>query len=89
MPHLSVGPENCIAVVRVENPTLSELTDLAVEILEKVYLPAGTVLMLGSGSHLFKVGTSQYASDWISIRNRCSQKWPGTNVCSLVPIVRE
>jgi hypothetical protein len=88
MPHLSGGPENCVAVVRAENPTLNELADLAAEIFEKTHLPAGTVLMFGSGSHLFKVGASQYATDWINLRNRCSQKWPGTNICPLVPIVR-
>jgi hypothetical protein len=85
---LNGGPENCAAVVRAENSSLSELADLASEILEKVILPSGSVLLFGSGSHLYKGGVSQYASDWIHLRNRCSQKWPGANICPLIPLVR-
>jgi hypothetical protein len=88
MPFLSGGAENCIAVCRAENPTLSELGDLAAEILDRTLLPPGTTILFGSGSHLYRNGTSQYASDWISLANRCSQKWPNTNICPLIPIVR-
>jgi hypothetical protein len=88
VPFLSGGAENCIAVCRAENPTLGELGDLAAEILDRTLLPPGTTMLFGSGSHLFKNGTSQYASDWISLANRCSQKWPNTNICPLIPIVR-
>jgi hypothetical protein len=60
VPHMSGGPENCIAVVRSENTSLSKLVDLAAEILDGIKLPSGAVLMFGSGSHLFKCGPSQY-----------------------------
>jgi hypothetical protein len=62
--------------------------ELSIEILDKNTLPPGTTIVYGSGSHLFKVGTSQYASDWILLMNRCSQKWNAANICPLVPIVR-
>jgi hypothetical protein len=88
VPFLAGGPENCIAVFRAENPTLSELADLAGEVLEKTPLPAGTSLLFGSGSHLFKVGASQYAADWIHLANRGNQKWPNSNICPLVPVIR-
>jgi hypothetical protein len=88
VPFLAGGPENCVAVVRMENPTLSELADIAGEILEKVHLPAGSSLLFGSGSHLYKVGAAQYATDWIHLSNRGVQKWPNTNICPLVPIIR-
>jgi hypothetical protein len=87
-PALSGGAENCIAVCRLENPTLSELVDIAMEILDKTLIPPGATLLFGSGSHLYRTGTSQYASDWILLTNRCSQKWPNANICPLIPICR-
>jgi hypothetical protein len=88
VPFLPGGPENCIAIVRLENPSLNELIDIAVEMFEKVMIPAGATFAIGSGSHLFKVGASQYATDWIQITQRCTQKWPNINVCPLIPICR-
>jgi hypothetical protein len=88
VPFLSGGDGNCIAIMRSENATLNEITELAIEVLEKYTLPHGTTLLIGSASHLFKVGTSQYATDWIHLTNRCAQKWPGVNICPLAPIVR-
>jgi hypothetical protein len=63
VPFLSGGPENCIAICRAENTSLSELGDLAAEIIDRTPLPAGTTLLFGSGSHLYRAGTSQYAAD--------------------------
>jgi hypothetical protein len=72
VPFLSGGSENCIAVCRLENASLSELAELTIEILEKNTLQQGTTIIYGSGSHLFKVGTSQYATDWILLTVRRS-----------------
>jgi hypothetical protein len=72
-PFLSGGENNCVAVCRLENATLNELVDLAMEVIDRMVLPPGTTLLFGSGSHLFRVGTSQYASDWIMLVNRCPQ----------------
>jgi hypothetical protein len=87
-PFLSGGEKNCIAVCRLENATLNELAELAMEIIDRTILPPGTTLLFGSGSHLFRVGTSQYAADWIMLVNRCMQKWPSVNTCPLIPIFR-
>jgi hypothetical protein len=86
--NLSGGDGNCIAVLRAENASLCELAELAIEVLDKHTLPPGSILIFGSASHLFRVGTSQYASDWINLTNRCSQKWKGTTVCPLIPTIR-
>jgi hypothetical protein len=88
VPFLSGGPDNCIGICRAENPTLSELADLAAEIIDRTPLPAGTTLLFGSGSHLYRAGTSQYAADWITLSHRCSQKWPNVNICPLIPLTR-
>jgi hypothetical protein len=56
VPFLSHDPENCIAVVRLENPSLSELVDIAGELLDRFTLPEKSILLFGSGSHLFRGG---------------------------------
>jgi hypothetical protein len=88
VPFLSGGPDNCIGVCRGENFSLNELVDLAAEILDKKHLQPGSVLLFGSASHLYKVGGPAYISDWISLVNRCSQRWPSINICPLIPICR-
>jgi hypothetical protein len=88
VPFLPGGADNCIAVCRAENPTLNELADLAMEIIDRNPLPAGTTLLFGSCSHLYRGGTAKYAADWILLSNRCTQKWPNVNICPLIPIVR-
>jgi hypothetical protein len=85
---LSGDPDNCIAIARLENPSLNELADLASEILDRITLPEGTILLFGSGSHLFRVGAAQYAADWIQLANRCKQKWVGAHICPVIPIIR-
>jgi hypothetical protein len=88
VPFLSHDPENCIAIVRLENPSLSELVDIAGELLDRFTLPEKSILLFGSGSHLFRGGAAQYAADWISLSNRCNQKWPKSVILPLVPIIR-
>jgi hypothetical protein len=56
VPFLPGGADNCIAVCRAENPTLNELADLAMEVIDRGPLPAGTTLLFGSCSHLFRGG---------------------------------
>jgi hypothetical protein len=63
VPFMSGGDGNCIAIVRLENASLSELADLAAEILDRIVLPGGSILLFGSGSYLFRVGAAQYAAD--------------------------
>jgi hypothetical protein len=65
----------CIAIVRLDNASLSELVDLSFEIFEKNPLPAGSVVLYGSGSYLFRAGVSVYARE--SVRT-AQVAWPGT-----------
>ena len=59
--------KNCISVVRLESGSLGELTDLVIELFENQKFPPGSVICLGSASHLHKVGLTVYTMDW----NRC------------------
>ncbi len=86
---ISGGEGDCLAIVRVENSSLPELVDFAFEIFDSYRPLTGSVLMLGSPSHLHSVGTSAYAADWIDALARLETRWEGVHVCPLVPIIRE
>jgi hypothetical protein len=47
VPTLS-GKQSCIAITRLEDCSLTELTDLALEVLERQSIPLGSILLLGS-----------------------------------------
>jgi hypothetical protein len=90
IPTLRSNPgETCIAVVRVEDAALSDLAAIALEIIDKFSLHPGSVLLFGSASHLFRVGASCYAQDWIGLLGKIEQRFKNVNVCPLIPILRE
>ncbi len=89
IPFLPILGGDCLAIVRVENSSLPELVDFAFEIFDSFRPPTGSVLMLGSPSHLHSVGTSAYATDWVDALARLETRWEGVHVCPLVPIIRE
>jgi hypothetical protein len=45
--------------------------------------------MLGSASHLFRVGAASYATDWVNEINKLELKFKNINFCPLAPILRE
>jgi hypothetical protein len=57
VPFLSHDPENCIAVVRLENPSLSELVDIAGELLDRFTLPEKSIG--GGGGSTIRCGLDQ------------------------------
>jgi hypothetical protein len=90
VPTLSSGPDqNCIAVVRYEDASLQDLTAIALEILEKHTIHPGSVLLFGTASHLFRVGASCYAADWVGLITKLEQKFRNVNICPLIPVIRE
>jgi hypothetical protein len=61
-----------------KNPkSLTELTDLVIEVFDGTNLRPGTVVLLGSVSHLHRVGVSLYAKDWVTSVARLKKKWGG------------
>jgi hypothetical protein len=79
----------CISVTRLEDASLSDIADLTVEIFDKTTIPAGTVFLIGSASHLFRVGVAAYAQDWITVSNNLAKKFKNIHVCPLVPLILE
>ena len=61
------GPGNCVPVVRIEGGTLEELADMVCERFEGVVVPPGSVILLGSASHLYTAGATIYALDWTKV----------------------
>ena len=57
------GAESCIGVIRLESAGLDELTDFVCELFEQRRLGLGTVLCIGSGTHLHRTGPTIYAQD--------------------------
>jgi len=80
------GEDNCVGVVRLENSSLAELTGITLEILEGKKLAPGSVILVGSGTHLFRVGASAYAWEWTQCVARLQNKLGSVNICPLIPI---
>ena len=75
----------CLRVVRVEDGSLQEVTHALSDAIGTVKLHGSTVVLLGSISHLGKVGTQQYITDWVRsrwwIKNRLGEQ------CMVLPLV--
>jgi hypothetical protein len=88
MPSADAG-KGCLAIVRLEDASLMDLAGLAIEIFEKCYLNPGSVFLIGSASHLIKVGVTTYTADWVSLCSKLGSKFKNANVCPLVPLLLE
>ena len=81
------GGGECLRVVRVEDGSLRDITLALADSIGKAILTSGTVVCLGSASHLASVGTAQYIQDWVRsrwwIRERLGE---ATMVLPLAPI---
>jgi len=82
-------PESCVVVVRVDGGSLFELVDIFGDIFSRGGLPEGSVMLLGSISHLHKNGVGRYAADWTKIAMKITRSWPTVRLCPLTPIIRE
>jgi hypothetical protein len=83
------GGNSCVAVARLENGSLEEIADLAVEVLERHPIPPGTVLILGSVTHLQNVGTTLFATGWCNTVENLRTKLRNVKVIPGIPILRE
>jgi hypothetical protein len=86
-PTLAGPSSNCINIVRLENATLSELLEIAKEILGNTIIADGSIFMFGSASFLGSSGTSVYAREWTEISFASSNHWRGIRICPLIPLI--
>jgi hypothetical protein len=77
----------CIAVVRLEDASLSDLLDLSCELFDNVGVSEGSVFLYGSASCLSRVGTGAYAGDWLFIMSHAERQWRGIRICPLIPMI--
>jgi hypothetical protein len=78
----------CLAVLRVEDAGLQDLASIAMEVLDNCALYPGSVILIGSGSHLYKEGTGTYASDWVKLCNQLGSRFRNINICPLIPLLQ-
>ena len=66
------GPGDCIKIVRIEDGTLDELASFFLETVKGFAVPAGSVILLSSASHLNWVGIAAYTEDFVRARRKIS-----------------
>jgi len=81
--------ETSVAVIRLANGGLHELVDLLMEVFDRKNLPDGSVVLVGSVSHLHRVGVGSYSREWTQVVSRLGRRWPNIRVCPLAPLIRE
>jgi hypothetical protein len=83
------GKSSCVPIIRMEDPTLKELFEITVEILDRHTLPNGTLFLVGSLSHLYEMGSTIYSLDWIRMVRDFNNRWRHVKVGPLPPVLRE
>jgi len=66
----------CLAVMRIEDGTLSELADLLIESCKNRWLPEGTVVLMASGGQMARDGTAAYAMALVAAINKLKKFLP-------------
>ena len=78
----------CIRVVRVEDGSLQEIIHALADAIGNSKLGTGTVVALGSVSHLAEVGSAQYITDWVRSRHWLKSRFGDTLiVVPLIPVL--
>jgi hypothetical protein len=78
---------DCLAIVRMEDASLSELLKLSIELFGDVRFPEGSVFLYGTASYLSRVGTGIFAREWLSVISNADRVWPGVRICPLIPLI--
>ncbi len=78
------GDKSCIASARFEDGSLSEIADLAIEVLERQ-----SFLLVGSASYLQNVGTTIFAQEYCYTVSKLGEKIRNVQIISCIPILRE
>jgi hypothetical protein len=78
--------KKCLHIMRMENASLTELANIFLEVMEGKNLKPGTCILVGSLSHLSRVGVEAYTAEWRACVHMLTSKWAGISVCPLFPI---
>jgi hypothetical protein len=69
----------------VEDGFLGEISDIALEAFPQG-LPTNSVILLGSGTHLLRLGSAGYAQAWLAASQKLGRICHSVQICPLVPI---
>ena len=84
------GEGECLHVLCLEDATLADLTNILLDTLKPFCVPAGTVVLLHSMSHLAWVGPAAYTEDLVRARQRiCGTYRTGILVLHGLPLLPE
>jgi hypothetical protein len=64
------GDGECVKILRIEDGTLDELVTSFMDLTSGFAIPAGSVVVLASASHLALVGTAAYAADFVKAKGK-------------------
>ena len=64
------GEGECLKILRLEDGTLSDLANIFLESVKQFIVPAGSVVLLHSISHLAWAGPAAYCEDFVRARQR-------------------
>ena len=82
------GEGECFKIIRVEDGSLDELTTVFLETIRPFTVPAGSVVLLHSLSHLAWVGAAAYSEDLVRSRQRITGAYrSGVSVIHGIPLL--
>ena len=64
------GEGECLKIVRLEDGSLSDLVNIFLESVKKFVMPAGSIILLHSISHLAWAGPAAYCEDFVRARQK-------------------
>ncbi len=78
--------KNCPKIVRIEDGSLGEIVDLALEIFPKG-IPDNSVILLGPGTHLLRTGSSGFSKTCVETSGRLVRLCSTAQICPLPPVL--
>ncbi len=72
--------------MRIEDSSLGEIVDLALEIFPKG-IPDNSAILLRSGTHLLGTGSSRYSKTWVETSGKLVRLCSTAQICPLPPVL--
>ena len=73
----------------MEDGSLSEISDLFLEIFAGVGNGGSNIILLDSATSLLTSGSRGYVFEWLACAKKIVTRWPNVKVCPLVPLWTE
>ncbi len=85
MPVLDGG--KCLAIARIKDGSLIELADMFLRKVKPEWLPSEAIILIFSPSHMARIGTSAYAEEYVTAKNRLKSELPETCLVLHAPVL--